>query len=188
MNLIAAALAGVLSWSLLEYCIHRWLGHVWTRNIFGREHTAHHSRGDYFAATWKKGAAALAVVALVTPPAVWLLGREAGIAYGAGLAGFYLCYELLHRLEHVWRGIGPYARWARRHHFIHHFHDPRVNHGVTSPIWDLVFGTYRRPTVVQVPEKLKMGWLCDPRSGEIWPDLRRDYALRRLRPRRQAES
>ena len=102
----------------------------------------------------------------------------------AGFAGFYLFYEVLHRLEHVWRGIGPYGRWARRHHFYHHFHNPRLNHGVTSPLWDLVFGTYARPGVIKVPEKLQMRWLVDPASGSVWPSLQDQYELRRVKRRR----
>jgi len=75
-------------------------------------------------------------------------------------------------------GVGFYGRWARRHHFYHHFHDPKVNHGVTSPIWDIVFGTYHKPDVIRVPEKLKMVWLCDE-TGEVKEPFRAQYELRR---------
>ena len=179
---IAAAL-GVASWSLAEYCIHRWLGHRYVKNIFGREHTAHHSRGNYFAPSWKKGVAALVATGLLIGPAMWLAPTGVAIAYVAGFVGFYLTYETLHRLEHVWQGVGPYSRWARRHHFHHHFHDPSSNHGVTSPIWDLVFGTYARPEVICVPEKLQMQWLCNPSTGEVWRHLQSNYQLRRRRTR-----
>ena len=49
-----AIVLGALTWTLLEYCAHRWLGHVHRRNAFGAEHTRHHSQGDYFAPPWKK--------------------------------------------------------------------------------------------------------------------------------------
>ncbi len=185
ITLPLAIFAGVMTWSFLEYWVHRGLGHERTKNVFGREHTAHHSRGDYFAPWWKKGGAAVLVVAAVAPPAVLLAGWVLGMAYTGGLVGFYLCYELLHRLEHVWRGVGPYARWARRHHFMHHFHDPRINHGVTSPLWDFVFGTYKRPGLILVPEKLKMRWLCDPQTGDVWEDLQGSYALRRIKKKKR---
>ncbi len=158
MTFLLAALAGVFLWTFLEYVIHRWLGHdrrLVKKTPFGHEHTAHHSRGDYFAPWWKKALAAVAATALVAPPAVLLAG-PAGWAFVAGFVGFYGAYELVHRLEHVWAGVGPYGRWARRHHFYHHFHDPSMNHGVTSPIWDLVFRTYVRPERIRVPEKLAL--------------------------------
>lgn len=178
--MLVAVLLGVLSWSLLEYTIHRFAGHGRhaRKNPFGVEHTAHHSRGDYFAPWWKKALSAGLFMAVVAPLAVALAGLGPGLAYAGGLVGFYLAYEALHRLLHVWRGVGPYARWARRHHFHHHFHDPATNHGVTSPLWDIVFGTWRRPEKVVVPPKLAMRWLRDPATGDVWPELAHDYALR----------
>lgn len=178
---ITAALAGAATWSLAEYCIHRWMGHDrrFRKSLFGQEHTAHHSRGDYFAPAWKKLAAAVAAIALLIGPALLIAGPVAGACYVLAFAGTYLGYELLHRLEHVHEGIGAYGRWARRHHFYHHFHDPSSNHGVTSPVWDIVFGTYRKPEVIHVPEKLKMRWLVDPATGDVHPHLTHSYALRR---------
>lgn len=182
MNALGFGL-GVATWSLLEYCIHRWLGHDrrFRGNIFGQEHTRHHSQGDYFAPTWKKLAAAVIALALLGTPA-YLIAGTAGLWYSIGLIGFYGFYELLHRREHTHRGIGPYGRWARRHHFFHHFVDPRSNHGVTSPVWDWVFGTYKAPTVIPVPEKLKMVWLTDE-TGDVWNELTPFYRLRRVRAR-----
>lgn len=92
---------------------------------------------------------------------------------------FYCVYEALHRIEHVTAGIGPYGRWARRHHFHHHFVDGKTNHGVTTPLWDLVFGTYRRPGVIDVPPKLCMRWLLDPTTGGIREAHAGTFAMRR---------
>ena len=180
--MVGAMLAGALTWTLLEYVIHRWLGHDrrFLRNVFGVEHTLHHARGHYFAPSWKKALAAGVVLVAAGGPAVALAGWEVGGGWAVGLVGFYLVYEVIHRLNHTHAGWGPYGRWARRHHFYHHFHDPAVNHGVTSPLWDIAFGT--RVAVegpVRVPERLAMPWLIDPASGDVWPALRGAYALRR---------
>lgn len=184
-----AVLLGILTWSFLEYVIHRWLGHDrrWVRKSpFGIEHTAHHSQGGYFAAWWKKAFAAVVVLGTVGPLGVWVAGPTLGLSYAAAFVGFYLVYELEHRLLHVWAGAGPYARWARRHHFFHHFHDPTKNHGVTSPLWDVVFGTLARPEQIVVPEKLAMPWLVDPATGDVRRALAHDYALRRRRDKAAA--
>ena len=176
LPVVVATLAGVLTWSLLEYLIHRFLGHQHRRNPFAVEHIRHHAEGNYFAPTWKKFGVAIGAAALILPPAMLCLGSVTGGAYVAGFIGFYGVYEFLHRREHTHAGIGPYGRWARRHHFTHHFVDARFNHGVTSPLWDLVFGTYKKPTVIQVPRKLCMPWLKDEASGEIkreWADTYR---------------
>ncbi len=177
--MIAAAACGVVTWTLLEYLIHRWMGHDrrFRRSPFGIEHVRHHIEGNYFAPTWKKLIAAAVVAAVVGVPAIAIAGAS-GAAYVAGLVGFYGTYEWLHRREHTHAGIGPYGRWARRHHFHHHFVDGRTNHGVTTPIWDLVFGTYEPPTIIPVPAKLCMAWLRDPATGDIRAEHAGTYRLR----------
>ena len=178
--ILLGALLGVLTWSLAEYGIHRFLGHhpaLRGRNLFGYEHTAHHARGGYFGPTHLKVLAAAVVLGLTGPPAVALFGA-AGAAWAVGFIGFYAVYEWLHRQEHVRPGAGPYGRWARKHHFHHHFHNPRANHGVTSPVWDLVFGTYERPGTIVVPRRLAMPWVVDPQTGQVPPELAGEYALR----------
>ena len=108
MFTVLAIALGVLSWSLAEYCIHRWAGHDarFRPNLFEVEHTRHHARGNYFAPSWKKGGAALVVLALVTPLASLLVGFQLGLAYALGFAGFYMTYEIVHRRAHTHPGIG----------------------------------------------------------------------------------
>jgi sterol desaturase/sphingolipid hydroxylase (fatty acid hydroxylase superfamily) len=175
-----AAIAGVVTWTLLEYAIHRWMGHDrrFRRSPFGIEHVRHHSEGNYFAPTWKKLIAAALVAAVVSGPAIAIAGWAPGLAYVAGLIAFYGLYEWLHRREHTHPGIGPYGRFVRRHHFHHHFVDVRANHGVTTPLWDLVFGTYQQPTVIRVPARLRMVWLTDPVTGEVRREHAATYELR----------
>ncbi len=179
IRVVIAALTGVLTWTFLEYLIHRFLGHHarLRPNPFATEHIRHHVEGNYFAPSWKKGAVALGAIAIIIVPAVRVAGALAGSAYVAGFVGFYLLYEVMHRLEHTHAGIGPYGRWARRHHFTHHFTDARCNHGVTSPLWDFVFGTYRTPARMTVPRKLCMAWLVDPHTGSVRSDWSQWFAL-----------
>lgn len=42
------------------------------------------------------------------------------------LVGAYVSYEVMHRRKHTHPGFGPYGRYTRRHHFYHHFVDPRT--------------------------------------------------------------
>jgi hypothetical protein len=57
-----------------------------------------------------------------------------------------------------------------------------ANHGVTTPVWDLVFGTYERVDgAVAVPRRLAMRWLCDE-HGEVRPEYAGDYRLVGTRP------
>ncbi len=174
MLIAAAALLGALTWSLLEYLIHRFLGHLpqLRPNPFATEHVRHHSEGDYFAPTWKKVSVAVVLTALLAVPATRLAGVGPGLAFLAGLMGLYAMYEILHRRAHTHAGRGTYGRWVRLHHFAHHYSDARFNHGVTSPLWDVVFRTRRPVKTIRVPPKFVMPWLLDPASGAV----RADYA------------
>jgi sterol desaturase/sphingolipid hydroxylase (fatty acid hydroxylase superfamily) len=177
---ILAAGFGAVTWTFLEYGIHRWFGHDkrFRRTPFGIEHLRHHVEGDYFAPTWKKAATAAVVTALLVAPVIWIAGAAHGLAYLAGLMGFYGFYEALHRRLHTHAGVGPHGRWARKHHFRHHLVDGRTNFGVTTPLWDVVFRTYRRPpAVIQVPPRLCMSWLLDPATGAVRADQAGRFAL-----------
>jgi sterol desaturase/sphingolipid hydroxylase (fatty acid hydroxylase superfamily) len=179
MTIIAAAL-GIVTWTLLEYVIHRWMGHDrrFKRTPFGIEHIRHHIEGNYFSPNWKKAIAAAIFAVVLIGPAILVAGPAVGGAYLVGLISFYGVYEWLHRREHTHAGIGPYGRFVRRHHFHHHFVDGRTNHGVTTPIWDFVFGTYERPTLIRVPAKLCMAWLLDPSTGTVRAEHAQTYQLR----------
>jgi len=182
------ALAGAATWSILEHVIHQQLGHVHVRhrNVFSVEHTKHHATTHYFAPTIKKVGAAAISTALVGPLATLAFGRRRGRAYAAGLVGMYSAYEMLHRRAHTHGPKNRYGRWMRKHHFHHHFHNPKVNHGVTSPIWDHLRRTHETPSQVRVPEKHAMPWLVDPVTGEVRDELAEDYVLvkkkRRTKP------
>ena len=168
--MIPALLLGVFTWTLLEYTIHRFVFHG---NLFGRkfaaDHLKHHARVDWFAPFWKKSLTAAVVVLPLAAVASAAVGG-AGAGWAVGIVGAWLAYEALHRRIHVAAPIGVYGRWARRHHLAHHFVSPRRNHGVTSPIWDAVFGTLAPPVgEVRVPavHANKLPWLVEA-SEDGW--------------------
>jgi hypothetical protein len=72
-----------------------------------------------------------------------------------GLAGGLGLYEFVHMNMHNRRTPPrtPYGMWVSRLHLHHHFEDARTNHGITSPLWDFLLGTYRKPGVVRVPDR-----------------------------------
>jgi len=167
---IGAVVLGLLTWSLCEYVIHRWMAHgrgVWRSTPFNKEHTQHHAEGNYFAPAIRKAFAALLFMAIVAPIAVGITNPISGFTFASSLVFAYVAYEVFHRRLHTHASASRYGRWARRHHFHHHFVDARTNHGVTSPLWDIVFGTYRKSETIHVPRRLCMPWLVDPRTGSI---------------------
>jgi sterol desaturase/sphingolipid hydroxylase (fatty acid hydroxylase superfamily) len=182
-------IAGLLLWPLLEYGLHRGLGHHFLRGrtAFSREHLQHHAQKDFFAPTWKKAALAAPVFLALLGLFTRLAGFHNALALSSGFFLMYSTYEVVHRRAHTRGPTGPYSRWVRRNHFSHHFQNPRKNHGVTTPVLDYLFGTHVEPGRITVPERFAMAWLCDPDSGEVWPHLARDYVLKPANTRAQSE-
>jgi len=178
-SLLVAFVVGICTWSFLEYTLHRFLGHDKRTmpNFFSVEHTRHHSEGNYFAPAWKKGLTAVVISALWFALLRLVVGEALAVAYTVGFVGMYVSYELIHLRAHTHAGISAYGRYIRRHHFHHHFVNPKANHGVTSPIWDVVFGTYEPVTEIRVPPKLAMRWLIDPSTGNVWERFAAHYRL-----------
>jgi 4-hydroxysphinganine ceramide fatty acyl 2-hydroxylase len=151
------------------------------KTLFSREHLRHHADTTYFAPDRLKALMAAPILALAAVASVWLAGWLDGLAFWGGLTAMYLLYERLHRRTHTHAPRGAYSRWTRKHHMAHHFNCPKMNHGVTSPLWDLVFGTFERVDVVRVPAKHAphaMAWLLDPATGDVRPEYQRDYVVR----------
>lgn len=177
MSVLFALVAGMFSWTVAEYAIHRFLGHSPTsRHEFAVEHRKHHKVAGYFSTTTKK-------LLGVLPPALaggigasWLLG-PIGTALVVGFLLMWGIYEVLHRRIHVAEPIGAYGRWLRRLHLLHHHRAPNENYGVTSPIWDIVFGTFVPVNgPVKIPRAKAPPWLLDA-EGEVQPRWASEYEL-----------
>lgn len=133
----AAALAGLLAWSPVEYLIHGVLSHR-LRTFVSPLHWGHHRepRAVFTSpAAWvPAGLLLFAVLALALGPAL------AGAGVGGLLVGF-LRYEHWHWRIHFRQPRNARERRLRAHHLAHHYRNPRAYHGVTTRLWDRVFGT-----------------------------------------------
>lgn len=179
--------AGAATWSIAEYALHRFAGHAPRQRKreqppglfdgdFGSEHQAHHADTRYFTPTERKlKAAAVALGAMGTLGSL-ALGPGRALSFVAGFGLTYASYEILHRRTHTHAPRHFYGRWARSHHLSHHFADPSTNHGVTSPLWDLMFGTYADHGQLRVPRRHAPAWLFDA-AGEVRPEYRDRYAV-----------
>ena len=142
--------AGLLTWTLVEYLVHRLLFHVESRSpavqrLVYLYHGRHH---DYPSDTRR-----LIISPTFTIPVAallyglfWLLaGYPAAAPLFAGLVLGYLAYETLHFLVHngYLRNWWLMRQW-RRYHLGHHYRDDTAAYGVTTPLWDYVFGSRQR--------------------------------------------
>lgn len=146
-------LAGLFGWTFAEYVIHRWVMHRtpwWPRLDKAIEslmpHRTHHRKPhDEEIAIIKKPLKPL-LMGIIVSLYFWIYAPwpyAVTFVFGGGLG--YVGYELVHFSTHKCRMDGLIGRYLKRQHMLHHFHDDTTNYGVTTPIWDFVFGTYYRP-------------------------------------------
>ena len=180
LALIAAFAGGFLLWILFEYLLHRFAMHdLKGKGIMSREHLNHHvAAGWTFSSLHLLSWTGMLIVGFVLwMPLGWITVSLAfGLTVAVGWTAGYFFYEYQHAQAHLRAPSNGYERWLRKHHFHHHFGHPMRNHGVSIPLWDVVFRTLDRPEKVQVPRRLAMPWLIDER-GEVRPEFVADYEL-----------
>ena len=178
---VVGALAGAVSWTAVEYGLHRFVMHEMRgRGLPSVEHLKHHADVTYFSPPSKKLASAAATTAVAYPFTVAVAGRRWATAFTTGLIAMYFGYEVAHRRTHTHPPRGRYGRWARRSHLHHHFGAPMRNFGVTTPVWDRLWGTYDEPGVVTVPRRMAPAWMLGE-TGEIRAEFADDYVVKGAR-------
>ncbi len=138
--LAPAAAAGLLSWTLVEYLLHRLvLHHV---EPFRSWHVEHHRFPDVpmrIPLVYD----VLLVAALVAVPALLIADRAfaGGVAFGL-LVG-HMAQEATHHGLHCGSGgvRGGWFERRRREHDFHHYVNERVAFGTVTSFWDRVFRT-----------------------------------------------
>ena len=166
----------MVGWTFTEYALHRGLGHKKNKkNPFTVEHLLHHRKVNYFAKTSKKILSASIVFIMMSTLLYFLFNLIVSVSFSAGFICMYLTYEYIHRRIHTHAPKNQYGRWMRKHHLHHHFKNPRVNHGVTTPFWDWAFGTLEIPHKVRVPRNFVLTWMLDVKTGNPLESLRPDY-------------
>lgn len=82
----------------------------------------------------------------------------------AGAALAVLHYEATHYVAHIpYRPRTDAGRWLKKYHLRHHFLNEHLWFGVTSPVADLLLGTYAGPD----------GAERSPTVRNLWPDRRK---------------
>jgi sterol desaturase/sphingolipid hydroxylase (fatty acid hydroxylase superfamily) len=61
--------------------------------------------------------------------------------FGAFFIVGYLIYDYIHYATHHFSMKNPVAKYLRRYHLKHHYSGETGRYGVSSPLWDIVFGT-----------------------------------------------
>ena len=143
LEITALVLGGVVFWSLAEYWLHRKFFHwTWPKRLHYIIHGAHHIYPDDNGRVVFPPTASLMLGALFFLLFLLVLGYAAALPFFAGFVVGYLWYDMTHFWTHVAKPKSRYGKFLRRHHMLHHFSEPEKKFGVSSPLWDFVFGTY----------------------------------------------
>lgn len=135
---------GLLIWTLTEYILHKHVFHFVPKSAWGQRlhfifHGVHH---DY----------PMDRLRLVMPPSASLLIAAffyflfslffEPIHLYAFFGGFllgYLIYDMTHYAIHHFNWKNPWFAKVKKHHMLHHYHDPSKGFGVSSSLWDFIF-------------------------------------------------
>jgi sterol desaturase/sphingolipid hydroxylase (fatty acid hydroxylase superfamily) len=178
VDIINLFFIGVISWPILEYCLHRFSGHTYKfPKVFHVEHQTHHIEKDYFAPAWKKMLAAILILIPLTFLNYLWLNLISAFVFSSGFIFMYLVYEVVHYSFHAYAPKTKLGLILRKHHFSHHFVSPKYNHGVTNNLIDRLMGTYKKVDLVYIPKKFAMNWLVD-HDGSIKKQFQSHFQLK----------
>jgi len=149
LSRLASFFGGWLVWTLVEYFVHRVVFHMRFADTRDGKvagflmHGYHHQ--------YPRDPSRLVLPPLVSLPLAlvhflvthFVLG---GGVFDAGLSGFlagYVAYDTVHYVVHHTKKTTGVTGWMRRYHLLHHHDQEPGRYGVSSPLWDLVFGTFQ---------------------------------------------
>ncbi|HHP7242321.1 MAG TPA: sterol desaturase family protein [Cyclobacteriaceae bacterium] len=145
LNIVALFIAGFMSFTLIEYIMHRFVFHMKpdTPKKEKISYTIHGVHHDY---PKDKDRLAMPIPLSILLSAVFyflfdfIMGDYA-LGFLPGFLMGYTAYLGVHYSVHAFRPPNNFLKILWVHHGIHHYKDPEHAFGVSSPFWDLIFGS-----------------------------------------------
>jgi len=131
--------AGIFAWTLVEYAIHGWMSHRFV-TFATALHQVHHRdpRAVFAIGAWPP-TAAIAVLLM------YVCGVTLATCFALGMVAGFALYELIHYRLHFARPAGRIEMRLRTRHLAHHYALEDRCLGVTTALWDRLFGTEPPP-------------------------------------------
>ena len=134
----ASFIAGLFTWTLVEYCFHRWVYHK-GETLAHAGHLLHHDEPEaLIGMPWFITSGVMYSLWFVF--GYWLALGSASSYVSGWLSGFVFYYTFHHVVHHQFNIKSSWYRKLRAHHKIHH-QIPGSNFGVTNRFWDQIFRT-----------------------------------------------
>ena len=144
--MLPVAAGGFLFWTFAEYMIHRFLYHTESEsetlnNIQYKGHTVHHQYPIDPTRLAMPPLPSIILSGLFLGLFYLLMGKWA-VAFWPGFIAGYLVYITFHYYQHRIKSPRiPTLKKLWLYHQIHHYSNPYAAFGVSTLLWDYVFGT-----------------------------------------------
>jgi sterol desaturase/sphingolipid hydroxylase (fatty acid hydroxylase superfamily) len=138
-------LGGMFFWTLFEYVFHRFIFHWVSDNpriqkiayvLHGNHHHYPRDKERLFMPPVPSLILASAILSIM-----YLVAGKAAFMFFPGFLLGYLLYGTMHYAIHAWN---PPFKWMKplwRNHHLHHYKNEHQGFGVSTTIWDRIFGT-----------------------------------------------
>lgn len=138
-------LAGMLFWTLFEYIMHRFVFHHVAESERAKKiiyilHGNHHHYPRDKERLFMPPVPSLILASVIFGLQYLMMGKTAFMFFPGFIIG-YLMYGTMHYAIHAWN---PPFKWLKplwRNHHLHHYKDDDKGYGVSTTLWDHVFGT-----------------------------------------------
>ncbi len=141
---------GFFFWTLTEYCLHRYIFHFQGKSALSQRlhfiiHGNHHADPQDPTRLVMPPVAGMILAVIL----YWIFRLTLGAVWVDPFFAFflvgYLCYDYIHYGVHHFNPRSKIGRRIKQSHMLHHFQSHDLHWGVSSPIWDHVFGTASEP-------------------------------------------
>jgi sterol desaturase/sphingolipid hydroxylase (fatty acid hydroxylase superfamily) len=144
-RIVLLFIAGMITWTFFEYVLHRFIFHYVADTERGKRisyvlHGNHHHYPRDRQRLFMPPVPSL-IIASVFFSLMYLTLDERAFSFFPGFILGYLMYGTMHYAIHAWN---PPFKWMKplwRNHHLHHYKNEHQGFGVSTTLWDRLFGT-----------------------------------------------
>lgn len=138
---------GFISFTFVEYLVHRYIYHLSTHTE-ARRKFQYNAHGVHHEFPKDKDRLAMPPLLSITIASLLLLFfrlvmGDFTFAFLPGFLAGYAYYLSVHYMVHIYQPPKNFLKFLWVNHSVHHYKDGDLVFGVSSPLWDYVFGTMR---------------------------------------------
>lgn len=138
-------LVGMFCWTLVEYILHRFVFHMIgeserAQRVIYVMHGNHHHFPRDKERLFMPPVPSLIIASILLSLFYLVMGKSVFMFFPGFILG-YLMYGTMHYAIHAWN---PPFKWMKplwRNHHLHHYKDEGKGYGVSTTLWDRIFGT-----------------------------------------------